>query len=246
MGEHTGIKWTDHTFSGWWGCVKVSPACANCYAERDSNRWGFEVWGADAPRKISGDKYWNEPLRWNKKAAEAGVMRRVFSASMSDVFEDRRDLDPHRERLWNLIEKTPNLIWLLLSKRPESWNLLPTKWQTKTPDRVWLGVTAESQDWLEKRATYLKDAPSKIKFISVEPMLGPIVLGPHAAYIDWVIVGAESGRNPRPMNPAWVKNLRDECIDKGIKFFYKQELIDGKIVSTPPLDGKVWVEVPAL
>ena len=60
MGEHTGIKWCDHTFSAWWGCVKVSPACANCYAERDSNRWGFEVWGTDAPRKISGDKYWNE------------------------------------------------------------------------------------------------------------------------------------------------------------------------------------------
>lgn len=124
MGKETGIEWTDHTFNPWWGCVKVSAACTHCYAETLAARWAFK-WGAAAAPRAFGDKHWNEPLAWNRKAIADGVRRRVFCASMADVFE-RRDnehgatLDALRARLWLLIEATPGLDWQLLTKRPVS------------------------------------------------------------------------------------------------------------------------------
>ena len=114
MGTETAISWCDHTFNPWWGCVRVSPACQHCYAETFSKRVGLKVWGPESDRRFFGPKHWAEPLKWNTAAVKAGVRRRVFCASMADVFEDRADLLNERLRLFQLIEDTPQLDWLLL------------------------------------------------------------------------------------------------------------------------------------
>ena len=107
MGKDTEIGWTDHSWNPWWGCTKVSPGCANCYAEKFSKRVGHRVWGDQAPRRFLGDKHWAQPLKWNAAAAKAGERHRVFCASMADVFEDRDDLAESRISLILLIEDTP-------------------------------------------------------------------------------------------------------------------------------------------
>lgn len=129
MARNSAIEWTDHTFNPWWGCTKVSPACDHCYAEVWAKRTGHSVWGPKAPRRQLTDNYWNEPLRWERAAESSGRRPRVFCASMADVFEWDRDLDPQRDRLWALVERTPNLDWLLLTKRPHLARRL-TPWGT--------------------------------------------------------------------------------------------------------------------
>ncbi len=141
MAKNSRIEWTTHTFNPWWGCVKVSPACKHCYAESWAKRVGSNVWGIKAERRFFGDKHWAEPLKWDVLAAASGVRARVFCASMADVFEDRRDLDVHRARLWKLIEATPHLDWLLLTKRPEIISRL-APWANQWPENVWLGTVA--------------------------------------------------------------------------------------------------------
>src|ERR1035438_1812836 len=122
MGETTGISWTDATFNPWWGCTKVSPGCDHCYAETfDKRVFGVKAhWGKDAPRRLMSDHYWKDPIRWDKKAAKEGVKRKVFCASMADILDDDAP-EGQRERLWDLIDQTPNLIWQLLTKRPQRY-----------------------------------------------------------------------------------------------------------------------------
>lgn len=227
MGKHSSIEWTHHTFNPWWGCEKISPACAHCYAETWAKRCGSDVWGKASERRFFGDHHWNEPLRWQRSAAQAGTRERVFCASMADVFENRRDLDASRERLWQLIEATPNLDWLLLTKRPE--NLLEyAPWTAKWPDNIWAGTTVENQECADLRLPYLLAVPTKVRFLSCEPLLGSVNLKPWLSKrskfypIDWVIAGGESGGNARPMNPDWVTDLRDQCTDADISFHFKQ------------------------
>lgn len=242
MGKNSRIEWTHHTFNPWWGCVKVSPACTHCYAERDSKRFGFALWGPDSERRFFGDKHWNEPLKWNRTAGLEGDRHRVFCASMADVFEDRPELDPHRTRLWNLIEETSNLDWLLLTKRPENApRMLP--WKT-CPTNVWFGVTMEDQEWLLHRLEAFKAVSARIKFVSIEPMLGPVDLSPLAGHVHWVIAGAESGNGARHTHIDWVRSLRDWCHGNGVSFFLKQLVEDGKMVGTPFLDGRTHVQAP--
>src|SRR5688572_21886599 len=117
MGESTTITWTHHSWNPWWGCVKVSEGCKNCYAESFSKRACHDIWGPGSQRRFFGDKHWAEPIKWDRAAEKAGERRRVFCASMADVFEDRPDLVEPRRRLFELIRATPNLDWLLLTKR---------------------------------------------------------------------------------------------------------------------------------
>ncbi len=124
MAKNSQIEWTHHTFNPWWGCTKVSSACDNCYAELWAKRMGHQLWGTAAPRRFFGDKHWQEPLMWNEEAGLASRRERVFCASMADVFE-RSDLDAQRARLWQLIQSTPNLDWLLLTKRPQNVSSRP-------------------------------------------------------------------------------------------------------------------------
>src|SRR5262245_49470954 len=136
MGADSKIQWTDHTFNPWIGCAHVSEACRFCYAESErfvqvKRGQGVELWGPNAARYVTSATNWKLPLRWNREALEVGERRRVFCASLADVFEDRRELDEPRSWLWALIERTPWLDWLLLTKRPENiWKMYPPRWLT--------------------------------------------------------------------------------------------------------------------
>jgi protein gp37 len=230
MAKDSKIEWTDHTFNPWWGCTKVSPACTNCYADAFAKRVGSRVWGPKAPRRFFGDAHWEEPLRWNRDAEREGRSQRVFCASMADVFEDRSDLDASRGRLWRLIAETSWLDWLLLTKRPENVSrMVPRK--SAWPENVWLGTTVEDQKWAAERVPCLVQLPAAVRFLSCEPLLGPldvsIWLGGRSISadewpIDWVIAGGESGARARPMDPAWVRALRDQCVRARVPFHFKR------------------------
>lgn len=241
MGKDSKIEWTDHTWNPWWGCTKVSPGCTNCYAESFSKRTGNAVWGKDAPRRFFGDAHWNEPLKWNAAAEATGTPQRVFCASMADVFEDRPDLTEPRQRLFKLIRATPHLIWLLLTKRPENIERLTANWPF--PTNVWLGTSAENQEYWDKRVPILMKLPVAVHFVSVEPMLGPIDMGT-GDLPEWVIVGGESGRNCRPIKEEWVDRMRVQSIDR-TAFFFKQWGGYDKKANGRELHGQTFSEIPA-
>jgi protein gp37 len=224
MGKHSSIEWTHHTFNPWWGCTKVSPGCKHCYAETFSRRVGADIWGPKRERRFFSDAHWQEPLKWNIAASRAGSRARVFCSSMADVFEDRRELDDPRARLWDLVDRTPNLDWLLLTKRPDNI-ACAVPWGDRWPANVWLGTTAENQRWAEKRIPILLQFPAVVRFVSCEPLLGPLTLEPWLRgrrRIDWVIAGGESGHKARPMNPDWVRSLREQCQHAAVHFHFKQ------------------------
>jgi protein gp37 len=227
MAKDSKIEWTHHTFNPWWGCERVSPACKNCYAEAWAHRLGLDLWSKNSSRRMLSDAYWRAPLGWDDEAAKAGRRYRVFCASMADVFENRRDLDAPRSRLWQLIGDTPNLDWLLLTKRPQHvHNFVP--WGDAWPRNVWLGTTVENQRWAKKRLPYLLEQPAAVHFLSCEPLLGPLDLTPWltadigAHAVGWVIAGGESGHRARPMNPDWARALRDQCEAHAVPFHFKQ------------------------
>lgn len=249
MGENSKIEWTDHSFNPWWGCTKESAGCANCYAEAQAARWG-SWFGADVPRRKMSDAYWREPLKWNKKALAEGVRRRVFCASMADICEDRDDLLTYRAELMRLIEQTPALDWLLLTKRPWNFNkMFGRRWNSDWPENVWAGTTAENQDAADIRVPNLCDIQkAKVRFLSCEPLIGQVnlnnVLGMGILYgtfeaVNWVIAGAETGPRKRPMDPAWARMLRDQCKDAGVEFFFKKDS-----QGLAELDGVVHHEFP--
>lgn len=223
MGEASKIEWTDHTFNPWWGCEKVSPACDRCYAESTAKRFGHNVWGRDAPRRMMSDAYWRGPVKWNHKAIKEGVRRKVFCASMADVFEGREDLNIERDRLWQLIYETPALDWLLLTKRPQNSNRM-VPWEI-APRNIWIGATAENQRRWHERTDALANVGAYITFVSMEPLLEAVDLKAEIAdygRIQWIIVGGETGAGARYMNPDWARSIRDQCREYGIKFFMKQ------------------------
>jgi len=180
MGTTTKIQWTDHTFNPWLGCSRVSEGCRHCYAETlVQGRMGLDRWGS-APR-VRTKGPWRDVLKWNRDAEKAGVRRRVFCASLADVFEDAPGLDAIRADLWPLIEKCTWLDWQLLTKRPE--NILrmvphdtPTEdgdWWINWPKHVWIGTSVENQETAQQRIPFLLQVPAKIRFLSCEPLLGP-------------------------------------------------------------------------
>jgi protein gp37 len=221
MAKNSRIEWTTHTFNPWWGCVKISPACKHCYAESWAKRVGQNVWGVGADRRFFGDKHWSEPLKWNADATASRKRARVFCASMADVFEDREGLDVWRERLWDLIDKTPSLDWLLLTKRPE-FVKKRVPWKKNWPANVWLGTTVENQEWAKERLPILATIPARVRFISAEPLLGPLDITKWSSAIDWVITGGESGAKARPSSPSWFRDLLNQCMEAEIPFHFKQ------------------------
>lgn len=300
MGRVTGVQWADHTFNTWVGCEKVSAGCKFCYASVDtpariSSKRGLPLWGADAHRQIKAESGWAEPGRWFRAAVRDGVRRRVFCLSQGDIFEDRRDLDAPRERLWKLIEGTAargchdiieergaalcdqpceicgsvrgGLDWLLLTKRPENaLRLLPSRWlghprfaasvaagQTvygAMPPNVWVGASVENQEEAVTRTPHLVRIPARVRFLSLEPLLGPVdvrqllrcgACGGTGSWIrhehpqepctecrgsgrvvELMIVGGESGPHARPCDVAWIRDLRDQGRVAGVPVFVKQ------------------------
>lgn len=232
MSANTAIEWCDHTFNIAWGCAKVSPGCAHCYADGVATRWGHAVFGPakTTPRRTFGAKHWNDPVRWNRAALLAGRRARVFCSSMCDVFEDNETIDAERAKLWPLIRATQHLDWLLLTKRPERIvEALPPDWGYGYPN-VWLGTSVESAAY-EHRVRELLRAPAMLHFVSAEPLLGPISRAIFAeSYgvdgrryrIGWVIGGGESGIGAQPSALEWFRDLRDYCAALGVPFFLKQ------------------------
>ncbi len=217
------------------------------------------IWGPGSDRKFFEDKHWGEPLRWNKKAKQRNERHRVFCASMADVFEDRQDLEPQRERLWKLIEATPHLDWLLLTKRPQNiQEMLPRVWIDHPRHNVWLGTTCGHQKAADQFIKHLIHVLARVRFLSVEPLLERVRLD--LTGIDWVICGGESGPKSRPMNPDWARDVRDQCQAAGVAYFFKQW---GMMANNPDradptakqngghakggrmLDGRTWDELPA-
>ncbi len=247
MAENSTIEWTDHTFNPWIGCTHVSPGCVHCYAETlMDQRYGKVEWGKGKPRMRTSVANWRKPLAWNKKAAKEGKRYRVFCSSLADVFDPEVD---HQWRfdLWALIDQTPNLDWLLLTKRPEQIaRMMPIRWgcdpamayfddTTLMPENVWIGTSVEDQRRADERIPHLIKIPAKVLFLSCEPLLGPVDLeqagaiesaGPtwagYNAHIEWVIAGGESGHGARPMHPDWARSLRDQCQAAGVAFHFKQ------------------------
>lgn len=240
MASHSPIEWTDHTFNPWWGCTKVSPGCTHCYAETLATRYGHGVWGPRATRRLFGDTHWQEPLKWNAAATQAGRRTRVFCASMADVFEDNPHVVDERTRLWDVVAKTPSLDWLLLTKRPEHIaSMIPGAWLETPPRNVWYGTSVEDQRRADERVPILLTVPAGTRFLSCEPLLGPVDLRSWLGRdgvkprIDWIIAGGESGPRSRPMHPDWARSLRDQCRSADVAFFFKQwgeysYAVDGK------------------
>ena len=222
--ENTKIQWATHTFNPWIGCAKVSDGCKNCYAETLNNRYGWSEWGKNGTRKKTSPANWRKPLKWSKEAeinASLGhtTNPKVFCASLADVFEDHPALPLLRYELFDLIEDTPNLDWLILTKRPDR----ALEWfEDGIPFNVWLGTSVEDQKNAKERIPTLLSGPDGVRFLSCEPLLGPLDLTPWLAEIDWVIVGGESGPKAREMDPAWARSIRDQCHDTQTPFFMKQ------------------------
>lgn len=212
--KNSTISWCDHTFNIAWGCTKVSPACDHCYAESLSLKTGFNIWGKDATRRVFGQKHWNEPLHWNAAAKKADRMAYVFCSSMCDIFEDHPIIENELKKLLPLIRATPNLVWLLLTKR---WDRIKLHPRFLEEFNVRMGVTVENQDY-DFRVT------PQVDWISAEPLLGPLSLKkiPNYRNLKWVVAGGESGMGARPSQMQWFTDLIDECHELDIAFHFKQ------------------------
>lgn len=240
----TKIEWTDTVFNPWQGCTKVSPGCKNCYAERLAGRnlWGKKVsWGANHNRIRNSAEYWKRPLEWNRKAIRENRRIRVFAASMADIF-DEQVAPSWRSDFWNLVRECPHLDWQILTKRPQNiCEMLPNDWESGWPN-VWLGTSVEDQTRVEERVPILSQIPASVRFLSAEPLLGHI--SPDLTGIQWVICGGESGPGFRPMDPSWVRNLRDQCQAAQVAFFFKQWGTSSKKMAGRNLDGFIWNDFP--
>jgi protein gp37 len=261
MAENTKIEWCDHTVNFWWGCTKVSSACVNCYAERMDahfhpglpwkDRFQGEKamashWGTDAPRLIRDPAAHNEAVRYERRATREGRRFRVFTNSMSDFFEDRGDLDGARIEALETMRRTPHLDWLILTKRPERITALLRRisksgalasWVPAwldglmVPPNIWIGTTVEDQERADQRIPALLQVPAIIRFLSCEPLLGPVDLRLQDCWLGYtptrdllhqVIGGGESGPGARPSHPDWFRGLRDQCAAAGMPFLFKQ------------------------
>lgn len=248
MGEKTEITWCDHTLNPWTGCNKISPGCDNCYAAESDHRWHPTAghWEATGPRQFRTEEYWKNPRKWARAARLAGVRRRVFVASQSDIGERRADLVPHRDRLWREVQATAeDLDYLVLTKRIDQLaTMLP--WDpfdpTATPwPNVFVGVTTEDAEFAWRRLRVLRQMNVARTFASYEPALGPInfvrlapppgvngetfnafTYGEGIHGLDWLIAGDESGRRRRPAQADWFRVARDQATAHGCAFHLKQ------------------------
>lgn len=239
MSEHSSIEWTDATWNPVRGCTKITPGCANCYAETFAERFrgvaghpyerGFDL--RTVPEKLT------EPLRWRKP-------RTVFVNSMSDLFH--RDVaDEYINAVADVMLEGSWHIYQVLTKRSERLRdlLRGSLERAARAEHIWWGVSVENRRHGVPRIDHLRETGATIKFLSIEPLLEDVgVLD--LSGIDWVIVGGESGRNARPMRSEWVESLRDQCIASGVAFFFKQWGGVQKKRAGRILDGRTWDEMP--
>lgn len=247
MSDQSNIEWTDSTWNPVTGCTKLSPGCKNCYAETFAERWrgipghpyeqGFDLklW----PERLALPLVWKEP-------------RMIFVNSMSDLFH--KDVpDIFTRKVFQTMLEAKHHIFQVLTKRSERM----MQWvgghfkNSNVPSHIWLGVSVENQDYTW-RIKHLQETPAQIRFLSVEPLLGPVDLAhSYLRDIHWVIVGGESGPRARPMNPAWARQIRTQCQKYQVSFFFKQWGAFnakghrvGKKEAGRVLDGRTWNDMP--
>jgi protein gp37 len=238
MSFESKIEWTDATWNPIRGCNKVSPGCDNCYAEAFAERFrgvenhpyelGFDI--RMVPEKL------DEPKKWKKS-------KRIFVNSMSDILHEQIP-DDYILKIFEVMNECDNHVFQVLTKRSKRLSKISAKinW---TPN-IWMGVSIENHQY-RFRSEHLAETGALIKFISAEPLLGPIENLP-LRKIDWVIVGGESGKGARKMDLEWARNLRNQCMEKSIPFFLKQlgGATDKKGGNDAKLDGKMWHQYPKL
>jgi len=246
MSDRSAIEWTDSTWNPVTGCNKVSPGCTHCYAETFAERFrgvpghpfeqGFDLkmW----PERLSMPLQWKEP-------------RMIFVNSMSDLFH--KDVpDKFVTQVFDVMLRAKQHVFQVLTKRAErmmEWTLARFSKET-LPPHIWLGVSVENQDYVG-RIEHLQQTPAKVRFLSVEPLLGPVDLSSNLKDIHWVIVGGESGPGARPMDPEWARAVRTQCEKHNVAFFFKQwgaynaegDRV-GKKLAGRVLDGRTWNEMP--
>jgi protein gp37 len=262
--ENSKIEWTDNTFNPWIGCTRVSPGCQHCYAETlMDQRYGRVKWGPQGTRQRTSEANWKKPLQWNRQAEKEGRRIKVFCASLADVFEDNEQLIDWRLDLFEqLIAKTPNLDWLILTKRPNiAFTFFRVRRDLCLPN-IRMGVSIEDQKRADERREVFRLIPIESKFVSYEPALGPVDWAGWE-FIDWLICGGESGPGARPMYPQWARQARDWAIANNVAYHFKQwgEYLPvfnsyttvggynfekvGKHAAGRELDGRTWNEFPA-
>lgn len=254
MGETTKIQWCDATLNLWWGCTKVSEGCKFCYAENLSDgRFKALRWGPKGTRQEV--KSWRTTLaKISNRAFKENRRLRVFCQSMSDTFEGGDTCGGFDSENWATMSRLridlmeaiinhPHLDFLLLTKRPENAKRFFDGFG-RVPDNIWMGTSVENQETANERIPHLRSIPARIRFLSCEPLLGPISLGAFARWITstcgdgvngyyeeeiglledihWVIVGGESGKNARSMYADWARHLKEQCEEFFIPFFFKQ------------------------
>lgn len=245
MGEVTKIEWCDHTFNPWIGCTRVSPACDNCYAaEMMDSRYGRAKWGPGEARVRTAPSNWQQPRKWNRAAERDGQRPFVFCSSLADVFDN--EVDPTwRADLFDLIRATPRLVWLLLTKRIGN----VSRMIDDLPSNVAIGATMADQEEYERDAPKLREVRDTLNplftFGSFEPLLGNINLWA-APTPEWIIVGGESGRNARPMNVQWARNMRTDAATLNRVFNFKQVGGRGSDKGGHTLDGRTYFERPGV
>ncbi|MFC4173594.1 DUF5131 family protein [Microvirga sp. GCM10011540] len=245
MGSSSSIEWTDATWNPVGGCTIVSPGCTNCYAMRMAAR--LEAMGQDkykgTTRKTGGRYKWTGKVVLDYKALTVPQTwrkgRRIFVNSMSDLFHEDVPLD-FISAVFQVMKETPQHTYQVLTKRAD--RLLKLSPQLSWPANTWMGVSVENEDYLE-RVDCLRKSHAAVKFLSLEPLLGPLN-GINLAEIDWVIVGGESGPGARPMNPEWVREIRDQCLEADVAFHFKQWGGPVKSTTGRVLDGRTWDEMP--
>ncbi len=267
MGTNSLIGWTHHTLNPWHGCDKLTAGCKHCYAEVHDLRRQLSRdlhWGAKAPRLFASKAHMALPLRWNRKAARLRRRQRVFCMSMGDLFELHQVplyamlQANYRADVFELVEQTPWLDWMLLTKRVENIApMLPARWRLSMPPNVWIGASIENQEQADARLPVLLDTVYRelrgsvsVVFLSCEPLLSDIDLASAAPgydmshALDLVIAGEESGNKARPADLDWFRSLRDQCLDFKISFYFKQLFRGSKKLLSPHLDGKRWLQIP--
>ncbi len=246
VGDLSRIEWTEATWNPWHGCTKVSPGCAHCYMYRQKRQYGQEPGIV-----VRSSTTFHAPLRWREP-------KMVFTCSWSDWFHE--EADAWRGEAWDVVRRCRHHTFQILTKRPERiLQCLPDYWPVLN---VWIGVSVEYQRWADTRIPFLKEVPGALRFVSCEPLLGPVDLRPHLAdeAIQWVIVGGESGGPParrlvemqgRMWVPSmerlnWVRSLRDQCLEANVSFFLKQWGGPRPVSGGCLLDGREWRETPAI
>lgn len=228
--SYTGIEWTDRTWNPTTGCNKVSPGCKFCYAEVITKR--FHATFPNGFRLTIHPERLNQPLSWRKPS-------RVFVNSMSDLFHEEMPLE-FLLSVFDVIERSPRHVFQILTKRDR--RLIELAPRLKWPKNLWMGVSVENQKYAS-RVDALRSVPAAVRFLSLEPLLGPLDLD--YSGIHWVITGGESGPRHRPIEADWVRQIRDASLEAGAAFFHKQWGGVTPKARGRQLDGQTWDGMPA-